>query len=96
MRLRSNEELIVQRRKTNSPTIEEDFTIDFSKTAEVKTDFVDDIPLDFEITDDPNNHKSTVKRVTEDVIEVEQVSEEQVKEAKDVDWSFDLNADEEE
>ena len=28
MRLRSNEELIVQRRKTNSPTIEEDFTID--------------------------------------------------------------------
>ena len=75
---------------------EEDFSIDFSKSAEAKSDFVDEVPLDFEITDDPNNHKTTVKRPVEDPIEVETATEEQVKEAKDVDWSFDVDADEEE
>ena len=75
---------------------EEEFNIDFSKTAEAKTDFVDDIPLDFDITDDPNNHKATVKRVVDEPVEVETATEAQVKEAKDVEWSFDVAGDEEE
>ena len=84
--------------KKDKPFEDEDegINIDFSNTAEVKAEFVDDIPLDFEITDDPNNHKTTVKRVVEEPIEVETATEEQVKEAKDVEWSFDVNADEEE
>ena len=75
---------------------DEDIAIDFSNTAEVKTNFVDDIPLDFEITDDPNNHKQTVRRVAEETIEVEEGDKQSAEEAKDVEWSFELNGDEEE
>ena len=76
---------------------EEDFSIDFSNTDDnaEKTEFVDDIPMDFDITDDANQHKATVKRVAEESIELEEISAEENEEAKSVEWTFDVDADEE-